>query len=50
MLSHCNCPDRATALRESLLAGCAALREVIVVPTGGVSTVYANDGGVVLAV
>ena len=38
------------ALRESLLAGCAALREVIVVPTGGVSTVYANDGGVVLAV
>ena len=50
VLSHCNCPDRATALRESLLAGCAALREVIVVPTGGVSTVYANDGGVVLAV
>ena len=50
VLSHCNCPDRAAALRESLLAGCAALREVIVVPTGGVSTVYANDGGVVLAV
>lgn len=50
VLSYCNCPQRATELKEKLLAASAALKEVILVPTCGISTVYANDGGVVLAV
>ena len=50
VLSYCNCPQRAAELKEKLLAASAALREVILVPTCGTSTLYANDGGVVLAV
>lgn len=50
VLSYCNCPQRAAELKEKLLAASAALKEVILVPTCGISTVYANDGGVVLAV
>ena len=41
---------RGAALEEKLLAASAALREVILVPPCGTSTLYANDGGVVLAV
>ena len=50
VLSYCNCPQRAAELKEKLLAASAALREVILVPTCGISTLYAYDGGVVLAV
>lgn len=50
VLSYCNCPQRAAELKEKLLAASVALREVILVPTCGISTLYANDGGVVLAV
>ena len=50
VLSYCNCPQRAAELKEKLLAASAALREIILVPTCGISTLYANDGGVVLAV
>ncbi len=49
VLSYCNCPERAMALKKALLEKCAALREVILTPTSGISTVYAYDGGVVLA-
>ena len=49
VLAHCNCPDRAQALREQLEQKCAALREILVVSTGALSTMYANDGGVIVA-
>ena len=49
VLSQCNCPERGISLKKDLLAKCPALREVLVVPTGGLSTVYSNDGGVVVA-
>lgn len=49
VLSYCNCAPRALELQKNLLASCAALKDVIMVPTGGISTVYADDGGVVLA-
>ncbi len=48
VISHCNCLERAFALKDALLAK-AAFDEVLVTETGGISTVYANDGGVVLA-
>ena len=47
--SYCNCPERAMMLKKEFLEKCAALREVILVPTSGLSTVYAYDGGIVLA-
>ena len=49
VLSYCNCPERAMMLKKEFLKKCAALREVILVPTSGLSTVYAYDGGIVLA-
>lgn len=49
VIAHCNCPDRAEDLRKMILDGCSKVTEVLVVPTGGISTVYANDGGIVVA-
>ena len=49
VLSYCNCAARAMELKKMFLAKCAALKDVITVPTNGISTVYADDGGVVIA-
>lgn len=49
VLSYCNCLERAQELKKSIADKCAAIAEIILVPTRGVSTVYANNGGVVLA-
>lgn len=49
VMAYCNCPERAAVLKADILENCPAVGRVIVVPTGGVSTVYANDGGIVVA-
>ncbi|HBT66072.1 MAG TPA: DegV family protein [Ruminococcaceae bacterium] len=49
VLSYCHCPERATALKTDLMEKCNALREVILVSTGALSSMYANKGGVVIA-
>ncbi|MDO5603046.1 MAG: DegV family protein [Oscillospiraceae bacterium] len=49
VLSYCNCMERAQELKKMIADKCAAIAEIILVPTRGVSTVYANNGGVVLA-
>lgn len=49
VLSYCNCPDRATDLKKEFLTKCAALKDVILVPTSGLSTAYANDGGIIIS-
>ncbi|MEG1569329.1 MAG: DegV family protein, partial [Oscillospiraceae bacterium] len=49
VMSYCNCPERANELKKDFLATCSALKEVIMVPTGGLSTAYASDGGVIVA-
>ena len=48
-ISHCNCPERAAYVKE-LVSRNATFKDIIVVDTQGVSTMYANDGGVILAV
>ncbi len=48
-MAYCNCPERAGLLRGEILERCPAVKRVIIVPTGGVSTVYANDGGIIVA-
>ena len=50
IISYCNCAQRAMDLKEAFLKACPALQDVVMVPAGGVSTVYANDGCIVLAV
>lgn len=47
-IAHCNCLDRAFYLKELVLNSCQ-FRDIIIVETGGISTVYANDGGIVAA-
>lgn len=47
-IAHCNCAARAEELHMQVLKHCD-FREVLICPTHGVSTVYANDGGIVCA-
>ena len=48
VISHCNCPERAEYLREQFMERCR-FSEILVVPTFGISTVYAYDGGAIIA-
>jgi len=48
VMSHCNCPERAEQVKEMLKQKCK-FSEIRIVPTGGIATVYANDGGIVIA-
>lgn len=48
-ISHCNCPERAGMVREKIQK-LANFKEIIVVDTAGVSSMYANDGGVIMAI
>ncbi len=46
-VSHCNCEERALLVAEQLKQE-LAIPEVLVVPAAGVTSLYANDGGVVM--
>ncbi len=48
-ISHCNCPERAEYVRE-MIEKLARFKKIVIVNTAGVSSMYANDGGVILAV
>ncbi len=48
-ISHCNCPERAQYVRD-LIEKAATFKKILIVDTAGVSSMYANDGGVILAV
>lgn len=49
MISHCNCPDRAAFVKKELLAR-TQIKDVIIMNTAGISSMYANDGGVVVTI
>ena len=48
-IAHCNCPDRAEFVKKCV-EKIAKFKDIIIVNTAGVSSMYANDGGVILAV
>ena len=48
-ISHCNCKDRAMLLKEALQEKLTT-KKIIVLDTAGVSSMYANNGGVIVAV
>lgn len=48
VISHCNNPERAKLVKD-VMCRAAKFRDVVVTETAGVSTVYANDGGIVIA-
>lgn len=47
-ITHCNCLERAFYLKEQVLKACQ-FQDVVICETGGISTVYANDGGIIVA-
>ena len=48
-ISHCNCAERAYLLKAKLERA-AKFKKIFIVVTAGVSTMYANDGGVIMVV
>ncbi len=49
MITHCNCPDRAQYTKE-MLEKKADWREIVIMDTAGISSMYANDGGIIVTV
>ena len=48
-ISHCNCYERAKEV-ERILLGKFHVKASFIVDTAGISTMYANDGGIIIAV
>lgn len=48
-ITHCNCPERAKMLEEAIREKLNPAK-IVVMDTAGVSSMYANDGGVIVAV
>ncbi len=46
-ISHCNCPKRALAIKEKIEQQ-VKFKDIIIAETAGISSMYANDGGVIL--
>lgn len=48
-ISHCNCQERAQMVKEEILKR-VSVKDVIVLDTAGISSLYASDGGVIVVV
>ena len=49
MISHCNAPDRAEYVKD-ILEKTGLFSKIDILDTAGISSMYANDGGVIIAV
>lgn len=47
-VSHCNCPERGAMVRDAIMQK-MEVKEAILLDTAGISSMYANDGGVIVA-
>lgn len=47
-ISHCNCPDRSLKIKTALEKE-GIFDHIYIMDTAGVSTMYANDGGIVIS-
>lgn len=48
-IAHCNCKERATCVKM-MIEQKIKLKNIIILDTRGVSTLYANDGGIIVVV
>lgn len=48
-ISHCNCPERAKEVQRQLLEK-MNVKSSFIVDTAGISSMYANDGGIIVVV
>ena len=49
MITHCNCRERAEMVKD-LIAAKAEIKDVLIMDTAGISSMYANDGGIIVTV
>ncbi len=49
IIAHCNCAERALQLKADMLEKCNSFKNIVIVKTGGLSTTYANEGGIIIA-
>lgn len=47
-IAHCNCLDKALAFKEAVMKQ-YNFKDIVVVPMAGLSSTYADDGGIVIA-
>ena len=47
-ITHCNCLERAFQVKDMVEAKCK-FAQTIILEAGGITSVYANDGGIVTA-
>lgn len=48
-ISHVNAPEKALKLKEEIIKAGAKFKEIIILEAGGLSTVYADNGGIVIS-
>ena len=48
-IAHCNCPERAREV-ERMLLDRLKVKASFIVDTAGISTMYANDGGIIVVI
>ena len=48
-ISHCNCPQRGEMVRDAILSR-IKVKDVILLDTAGVSSLYASDGGIIAVI
>lgn len=46
-ISHCNCPGRAQMVKEAILERLKP-KDIIILDTAGISSMYAGDGGIIV--
>ena len=49
VISHCNAPERAELVKKLILSK-VPFTETIILNTAGISSMYANDGGIIVSV
>lgn len=47
IITHCNNPERANSVKEQILSK-VKFKDVLIMDTAGISSMYANDGGVIV--
>ncbi|MDE6968398.1 MAG: DegV family protein [Eubacterium sp.] len=48
-IAHCNCPNRAERVKEKI-EKLMKFKKILILDTAGISSMYANDGGIIVAV
>jgi len=48
-ISHCNCPERAEHVSKAIQDK-ISVKDVVIIDTAGISTLYASDGGIIVTI